>query len=162
MKTRTKLIALALTTVLMTVVVSGLTVNAKKPLYCEKTLDMYPALPGELYMKGWISGGIDGYFVIYHSDPQYEKPTGQVTHHRERWEIWEDADMTVKLLSGTNTALASMRKMEWQAQGVVEWVNENGPYSDLLGNKWHSYGIFIVSPEPGAIVRLVDTSFRIN
>ena len=144
----------------------GVTVHAKKPLYCEKTLDIYPAGPGELYMRGWISGGIDGYFVIYHLDPIDEKNTGQVTHYRERWEIWEDDSMTDKLMSGTNTALVCMRKMGWIAQGRVEWVNDEfdgGRYADLLGCKWHSYGIFIVpSPVPGALVRLVDTSFRMN
>lgn len=74
--------------------------------------------------------------------------------------------MTVRLLSGTNTALASMRKMEWHVQGVVEWVNDEfqgGRYADLLGSKWHSYGVFIFhSPELGVFVRLVDTEFRIN
>jgi len=150
------LLALALSTVLM----SGVTVTAKKPLYCEKTLDMYPAGPGELYMRGEISGGIEGYFVIYHLDPIDEKNTGQVTHYRERWEIWEDASMTVKLLSGTNTALVNWRKSEFQAQGMVEWVDDE--YADLLGCKWHARGYFGPSDDPLAIVRLVDTAFRMN
>ena len=150
----------------MSGVVLGVTVNAKKPLYCEKTLDVYIAAPGEPYLRGWISGGIDGYFVVYSLDPLAEKNTGQVTHYREEWAIWEDETMTVLLLSGTNTALANWRKGEWQAQGVVEWVDdefEGGRYADLLGRKWHSRGIFIIpGPVPPIHVRLVDTEFRIN
>jgi len=67
--------------------------------------------------------------------------------------------MTNKLMSGTNTALASMRKNEWHAQGEVDWVNENGPYADLLGRKWHSRGIFIPGPVDPINVRLIDTRF---
>jgi hypothetical protein len=153
------------TLVLSTVLISGLTVNADKPKYCEKYLDFYPAGPGEIYLKGWISGDLDGYFVVYHLDPIDESITGKVTHCLERWEIWEDEGMTVKLLSGSNTALVNFDKMKWWAQGDVEWVNEeyeSGLYINYLGSRWHSEGIFIPGPEAPAYIRLIDSRFIIN
>ena len=157
------LMALFLTLALVPVVLT----QAKKPLYCYKTLDIYPpTLDLPVTKRGWISGGIDGYFVVYSFDPPDERTTGQVTHYREEWAIFPDADMGVPFLSGSNTAIANERKMEWRAQGVVEWVDDEyaeGRYADLLGRKWHSYGIFEIPGPVGPInVHLVDTEFRIN
>ena len=50
------ILALALSSVLMT----GVTVSAKKPLWCEKEFDFYAEEPT---VRGLISGGIDGIFV---------------------------------------------------------------------------------------------------
>ena len=160
MKTRTKLFALALSTVLMSVVVSGLTVNAKKPLYCEKRLDFYPAIDDLPFTKrGWISGGIEGYYVAYTIDPP--KITGEVEHYREEWKIFPNDDMLEPFMTGTNTALVNPSKGEWRAKGVVNWVDvdyDDERYANLLGSIWHSYGIFELEPE----AYLVDTEFRIN
>ena len=168
MKTRTKLFALALSTVLMSVVLSGLTVNAKKPLYCYKTLDVYPPTVDIPFVtkRGTITGGIDGYFVVYSFDPADETITGKVTHYREEWAIYEDDKMKVELLRGTNTALASPTKGWWHAQGVVEWVDDeyaDGRYANLLSCTWYSRGYFDLEGTVGPLnVHLVDTSFRIN
>ena len=156
---------LLLALVLSTVLLPSLTVIGKKPQYCEKWLDYYIAGPGEPYLKGEISGLIEGYFVVYHLDPLDEKTSGQVVHCRERWAIYEDDSMSVKLLSGTNTALVNMGKGKWWAQGVVKWVDdefEDGRYADFYGSRWHSEGIFIEGPVAPACTRLVDTRFIIN
>ena len=73
--------------------------------------------------------------------------------------------MSVKLLSGTNTALVNMGKGKWWAQGVVKWVDdefEDGRYADFYGSRWNSEGIFIEGPVAPAYTRLVDTRFIIN
>ena len=75
--------------VLSTVLMSGLIVNAKKPLYCDKYMDMYEAGAGEIFSEGPIWGDINGWFVVYTLDPIDEKTTGHVIHYGLRWEIWD-------------------------------------------------------------------------
>jgi len=153
------LLALAVTLALVPVVLT----QAKKPLYCEKWMDMYLDEP---ICRGPISGDIDGWFVIYRLDPPYEETTGQVTHYRQRWEIWEDDTMTgTPFMSGTHKVVANNLKLEWVAKGLVEYVDdtyEGGRYADLLGCNWHAQGIFAPGPEPPLYTRIIDTIFRMN
>ena len=152
------LLALAVTLALVPVVLT----QAKKPLYCEKWMDMYLDEP---ICRGPISGDIDGWFVIYPLDPPYEETTGQVTHYRSRWEIYTDDTMTTMFMSGTLKVVDIIRKLEWQGQGVVEWVDdefEAGRYADYLGSKWHAKGIYAPGPEPPLYTRVIDTIFRMN
>jgi len=145
---------LLLVLVLLTVLIPSLTVIAKKPQYCEKQLDYYPRKgPGEIYLRGPITGDIGGYFVVYHTDTP-DKTTGQVMHCTERWEIWENENTPDHiLLEGTNTALVMLDpenplEGKWWAQGKVVDVDEaflEGRYADYKGSNWHSEGIFVFS-----------------
>ena len=127
-------LTLALSTVLMSVVI----VNAKKPLYCEKTMDMN-LLGGEIFAEGPISGDINGWFIVKHLDPLNERHTGQVTHYGQRWEIWDSSDKITKYMGGTLEVHSNNKKLEWVGQGVVE--DAYVQYADFVGCIWHAQGI---------------------
>jgi len=150
------LLALAFTLALIPVAL----VQAKKPLYCEKTMDMYPAGPGEVQSEGPITGDIEGWFVVYTLNPIYERTTGHVTHYRLRWEIREGDRTGTLFMSGTHEANSNMKKLEWVAQGLVEWVDDTydgGRYADLEGCIWHAKGILDL-----VNFQIVDDYFRMN
>ena len=151
------LLALAFTLALLPVGIA----LAKKPLYCDKYMDMYlGAGDGDISSEGPITGDINGWFVVYTLDPPYEETTGQVTHYRLRWEIYTDNTRTTMFMSGTHQANSNNKKLEWVAQGFVEYVDDTydeGRYADLEGCIWHAKGILDL-----VNFQIVDDYFRMN
>jgi hypothetical protein len=147
--------------VLSTVLMSGLIVNAKKPLVCEKSMDMnLGAGPGDIMAAGQITGDINGWFVVYNLDPLDEMTKDQVTHYWLRWEIWPDELTDTPFMSGTHKVNSNNKKLEWVAQGMVEYVDETyngGQYADLEGCIWHAKGIIDLDT-----FQIVDDYFLMN
>ena len=137
------------------------TALTKKPLYCEKTMDMKSTDPGEIFSEGWITGDINGWFVVYNLDPKDERTTGYVTHYGLEWKIFEDETKTgTPFMSGTHQANSNNKKLEWVAQGFVEYVDDTydeGRYADLEGCIWHAKGIIDL-----VNFQIVDDYFRMN
>ena len=152
------LLALAFTLALLPVGIA----LAKKPLYCDKYMDMYlGAGDGDISSEGPITGDINGWFVVYNLDPKDERTTGYVTHYVLEWKIFEDETKTgTPFMSGTHQVNSNNKKLEWVAQGLVEYVDDTydeGRYADLEGCIWHAKGIIDL-----VNFQIVDDYFRMN
>jgi hypothetical protein len=152
------ILALALSSVLM----MGVTVSAKKPVYCEKTVYFLP----DGTVQGEISGGIDGWFVGY-GFPE-EKIAGIEQHGLGGpWEIWTSEDDFISgdteyiILSGTANFRLNLKTGFGRIKGVIDYVNPDyEQYADLEGRHWFAHGDFIIDPVLGPM--FVDRFFRVN
>jgi hypothetical protein len=139
------MLALALTSVLMTAVV----VNAK-PLQC--TMDLIkdssgppPPAGGHNTWTGTVSGDIEGNIYFYKTDA---KLVGQAKHF---WEVWliTDAEDNM-LLMGTDKGVVSLANLEYRMNGVV--TDAAPEYAHLIGRNVYMGGeITTMGPPPLAI-----------
>jgi hypothetical protein len=149
------IMALALSSVSM----MGVTVSAKRPLWCEKEFDFYTEEPT---VRGWISGGIDGIFV---GGWLVEiKLVGQVEMDWGSFEIWDETG-EVLLLSGTYKATSTFKNNKFRVGGPIEWVDtefEDGRYADLLGRRWWAQGTLGPGDIGPIYIHGIDRFFRVN
>jgi hypothetical protein len=131
----------------------GVTVNAKKPLWCEKTWYFQP----DGSVEGWLTGDIEGYFVCNVVD---EKIVSQTMHQWGPWWIYEDNTKTKVLLGGSYKVLITPKNGVYRVGGPIEWVDPE--YADLLGRKWWAIGDFIIDEATGQPIGGIDRFFRVN
>ena len=143
-------LALALTSVLMTVVI----VNAK-PLVCTMDLVKLPLGPphpewGPNTWSGTISGIIEGNIYFYKTGG---KLVGQANHFSEVWLITDDENNM--LLMGTDKGVVSLKSFSFRMSGVV--TDADPQYESLIGRNVYMSGDIIFSAPPVA-----TGIFRVN
>ena len=153
------LLALALTSVLMTAII----VNAK-PLCGEMALDFYGHIAPPVW-RGTISGDINGFMVFFNTGV---KDVGQAHHFWEIWEIYDkpwDDPTKVLLIRGTDKGVVTWKNNKYRMNGVV--TEATGDWTYLVGHNVHMSGDItwqeIVTPEgPIVIPATAPGEFRVN
>ena len=132
-KSKLLMLALALTSVLMTAVI----VNAK-PLYGVMALD-FTGLTNPVW-SGTISGDINGKMYFINTGG---RDVGQAHFFEETWLITDENDDM--LLTGTDTAVVSWRNAKYRMNGVV--LDAAPKYTHLIGHNVHMSGIITFDGE---------------
>jgi hypothetical protein len=145
-KSKLLMLALALTSVLMTAVI----VNAK-PLYGVMALDFTgPANP---VWTGTISGDIGGKMYFYNTGG---RDVGQAHFFEETWLITDQDD--VMLLTGTDTGVVSWASLKYRMNGVVEDAAPG--YEYLIGHNVHMSGT--ITLDGAGVPETAPGVFRVN